>query len=104
MIEIDDRNFESEVLQSNKVVVVDLWAPWCSPCVAAGLVFAEIDAEGIDGFKFAKLNVDENINISQMYNVMSIPTFLVFKRGELLKTIVGYQSKEKLLQDLAEVK
>jgi len=102
MLEINDRNFEGEVLQSQKPVVVDFWAEWCGPCRMMGPVFTELEKE-MDNVKFAKLDVDQNINLAQMYNVNSIPSFLIFKNGELVKTTVGYADKTKMKEAIASV-
>lgn len=101
-IEITDANFETEVLKSEKPVLVDFWAPWCGPCQMLGPVIEELSKE-ITNVKIGKLNVDENPASAQAYGVMSIPTMKVFKGGEVVKEFVGVQPKEKLQSELASL-
>ena len=92
-----DANFQSEVLDSQTPVVVDFWAPWCGPCRAMAPIIEEIAGE-IDEtkMKIGKLNVDENGAMAQKFNVMSIPTMIVFKGGQVIDQLVGSMSKEDL--------
>lgn len=90
-------NFNEEVLQSDVPVLVDFWASWCMPCRMLGPVIDEISAEA-DGFKVGKINVDEQPELAAKYNVMSIPTVMVFKNGEVVSTSVGVQPKDALLK------
>jgi thioredoxin 1 len=102
-IEFNDASFEKEVLQSEKPVLVDFWAPWCGPCQMMGPVIDEVSKEIGDAAKVGKLNVDENQESAQKYGVMSIPTIIIFKGGKNVKQIVGAQSKETLLEELKNV-
>lgn len=102
-IEFNDASFEKEVLQSEKPVLVDFWAPWCGPCQMMGPVIDEVSKEIGDVAKVGKLNVDENQESAQKYGVMSIPTIIIFKGGKNVKQIVGAQSKETLLEELKNV-
>jgi len=95
--EITDVNFEAEVLQSSAPVFVDFWAPWCGPCQMMGPIVEELASEYDEGkIKLAKLNVDDNPETAGKYQVMSIPTFIVFKNGEVADKMSGGVSKEKL--------
>ena len=88
-------NFEAEVLKSDKPVLVDFWATWCAPCRMLGPVIDEL-AEEAQGYKVGKVNVDEEPELAKEYNVMSIPTVLVFKNGKVTASSVGVQPKETL--------
>lgn len=92
-----DQNFNDEVLKSDKPVFIDFWAPWCGPCRMTSPIVDEI-AKEMDGkmIKIGKMNVDENQNTPQQYNIMSIPSFMVFKGGEVVDQLVGGVQKEKL--------
>ena len=86
-------NFNTEVLSSETPVLVDFWATWCGPCRMQGPI---IDALSAEGYNVGKLDVDENPDIARRYNVMSIPTLILFKNGEEVQRFVGVQTKEKL--------
>lgn len=95
-----DQNFETEVLKSEKITLVDFWAPWCGPCQMMGSIIEELAKEMGDKAKIGKLNVDENSQTAQKFSVMSIPTVLIFKGGKMVKQLVGVQSKEALKKEL----
>lgn len=97
-----DENFEAEVLQSKVPVLVDFWAEWCMPCQMVGPVVEELAEEMKDKVKVGKVNVDENTKVPASYNVMSIPSLIVFKEGKPFKVMVGVQSKETLKNALQE--
>ncbi len=97
---IMDADFEKEVLKSALPVVVDFWAPWCGPCKAMIPIFEELGAEYQGKVTFTKMNVDENNDIPGKFSVMSIPTFIIFKGGEPVKTLVGAKSKEDMKREI----
>lgn len=99
-IEFTDKNFKEEVLQSDKVVLVDFWAPWCGPCQMMGPIIDELATEMGEGFKIGKLNVDENSQSASDYGIMSIPAIKVFKNGQIVKEFTGVQNKESLKSEL----
>jgi len=92
-------NFEEEVLKSDKPVLIDFWATWCAPCRMQGPIVEEIADEKTD-IKVGKIDVDENPQIAEKYNVMSIPTLIVIKNGEVVNQAVGVHSKQQILDML----
>ncbi len=94
--EFTDENFEAEVLKSELLVVVDLWAPWCGPCRVIGPIIEDIAQEYEGKVKFGKLNIDDNPQIAVKYGVNSIPTILFMKNGEIADTQVGLLAKDPL--------
>ena len=99
--EVTDQNFEALVLQSDTPVVVDFWAEWCGPCRMVAPILEEV-AEEQDNLSIVKLNVDENPQSAMQYDVMSIPTLILFQDGVEKKRLVGARSKAALLDELAE--
>ena len=93
--DVTDNNFQAEVLESEQPVLVDFWAPWCGPCRVVGPVLEEIASER-DDLRIVKLNVDENQQTAAAFEVLSIPTMIVFKGGAPAKTIVGAMPKKRL--------
>jgi len=95
-------NFEKEVLKSDKPVLVDFWAAWCMPCKMIGPIVAEIAEAHSEKVKVGKLNVDEQGEIAQKYNIISIPSLLVFKDGEVVNQKVGAGSRQMIEGLIAE--
>jgi thioredoxin len=93
--ELTDATFEQEVLQSDRPVVVDFWAPWCSPCHIIAPILDEMADEHGERVKFAKLNVDENPQTSTRFNVLSIPMVVLFEKGEPRETVIGARPKSQ---------
>jgi thioredoxin 1 len=89
MQELTDNTFETEVLQSETPVVVDFWAPWCGPCHAVEPILRQLEEEYGGRVKFAKLDIDQNIQTASRYDVLSIPTAILFEGGEPRETVVG---------------
>lgn len=98
-----DKNFEEEVMKSTTPVVVDFWAQWCAPCRIVSPTIEELAKDYEGKVKVGKLNVDENQEVASKYGVMSIPTILIFKDGNPVKTMVGAQSKENYKNAIEEV-
>ena len=99
MSEVTDNNFQAEVIESEQPVLVDFWAPWCGPCRVVAPVLEEIASERPD-LRIVKLNVDENQQTAASFQVLSIPTLILFKGGQPVKTVIGAYPKKKLAQEL----
>ncbi|NMB06814.1 MAG: thioredoxin [Tissierellia bacterium] len=96
MKEINETQFNKEVLENDLPVLVDFWAPWCGPCKALGPILDELSEEYNSKVKFVKINVDENPEISGEYRIMSIPTIKIFQNGKIVEDMVGLKSKSQL--------
>ncbi len=96
-LKLKSENFEEEVLKSEKPVLVDFYADWCGPCQMMGPIIEELATELEGKAKVGKINVDENPDIAVEYNVMSIPTLIIFKKGKEEKRLVGIRDKEEIL-------
>lgn len=99
-ISVDQNTFQKEVLESKVKVIVDFWAPWCGPCQMLGPIIEEIGDELKDQVKVVKVNVDENQELSNKYNIHSIPAVLVFENAEVKNTIIGFHQKQDYLNAL----
>ena len=97
-----DSNFDEEVNSADLPVIVDFWAEWCGPCRMVAPILEQIAKENAGKLMVAKLNVDENPNVARRYEIMSIPTLLIFKDGVLKKRLIGAKGKGQLMQELAE--
>lgn len=94
--EINDDNFQEEVLNSEVPVLVDFWAPWCGPCKILAPTLEEISAENREKIKIVKINIDENQLIAGKYGIKSIPTMMIFEKGELKNQLVGSMPKQEI--------
>jgi thioredoxin len=101
-VTVTDASFADDVLNSDKPVLVDFWATWCGPCRMVAPVLEEIAGEHADKITVAKLDVDANPTVARDYQVLSIPTLILFKGGEAVKQIVGAKPKAALLHDLSD--
>jgi len=99
---VTDATFQSEVLESEKPIMVDFWAEWCGPCRAVSPILDRIAEENSEKLDIVKLNVDENPELAMKYGITSIPAMYVFKGGEVVKRVIGAKPKPMLEADLAE--
>ena len=99
---VTDASFQSDVLDSEKTVLVDFWAEWCGPCRMVAPILDQISAEHGDKIEIVKLNVDENPQTAAKYQITSIPAMKVYQKGEVVKTVIGAKPKPALEQEFAE--
>jgi len=98
ILTITSNNFENEVLNSDKVVLVDFWAAWCNPCKMMSPILDEVANEVGDKYKICKINIDEEPELASQFRIMTIPTLAVFKNKELAKKLVGVHPKEDVVK------
>lgn len=99
-LKLNSENFESEVLNANETVLVDFYADWCGPCKMMAPVIEELAEELQEKAKVGKINVDESTDIATQYDVMSIPTIIIFKNGKEVKRFIGVRDKQELLNEV----
>jgi len=99
VISVNQDNFKQEVIEEKGVVLVDFYADWCGPCRMTGPIIDELSEE-LKEIKFVKVNIDENPDLASRYQIFSIPSFLIFKNGAVVSSLVGARSKENLLDEL----
>lgn len=102
VVELNDTNFNTEVLQADKPVLVDFWAPWCGPCRVMGPIVEQFAEKFQDKIKVGKLNVDDNQSTASAHEILSIPTLILFVNGEEKKKLVGALPEKKLEEELAD--
>lgn len=95
---INKNNFHDEVLMSDLPVLVDFWATWCGPCKMIAPILSEVSNEYSGKIKVAKINVDENIELANEFGISSIPTLMLFKNGEIVKTVIGFCDKQEIVK------
>ena len=103
VIKLNSENFQKEVMESEKIVLIDFYADWCGPCKMMSPIVDEIASEVHETVKVCKLNVDESQDLAVEYDVMSIPTLIIFKNGRVVNTLIGLKDKEEILNILNSI-
>ena len=102
-INLTKSNFDEEVLNADKPVLIDFWAPWCGPCKMISPIISEIAEEFKGKLKVGKINVDEQSELAVQYGISSIPTLIIFKNTQIVKKIIGYHSKQELIDIIKSI-
>lgn len=100
VFKVTEENFEEEVMNSEKPVIVDFYADWCGPCKMMSPIIDKIAEELGDTVKVGKVNTDENLELAQRFNIMSIPTIMIFKNGNISKTFIGVTDKNEIINEV----
>ena len=103
ILSVNEKNFSQEVLNSDRLVIVDFWAPWCGLCKAIVPVLLKVQAESTQPIKLVSINADQNLKLANTYRLKSLPTLLVFERGKLIQKLEGFHSREELYQILEQM-
>ncbi len=97
VVKVDEGSFESEVVKSEKTTIVDFYADWCGPCKMMSPIIDSVAEELGDSVKVCKVNTDDNMNLAEQYGIMSIPTIIIFKNGEIVNRFSGVRSKSEII-------
>jgi thioredoxin 1 len=103
ILSVDEKNFSQEVLNSDRLVLVDFWAPWCGLCKAIVPVLLKVQAESTHPIKLVSINADRNFKLANTYRLKSLPTLLIFDRGNLVQRLEGFHGREEVYQVLEQI-
>ena len=99
-VDVNDGNFQTEVIEADKLTIVDFWAPWCGPCRRLGPILDEIAGDFTDKVKVVKVNTDENMKTAKEFSISGLPSILIFKNGEAVERLVGLMPKSTLVSNI----
>ncbi len=99
-VDVNDGNFQTEVIEADKLTIVDFWAPWCGPCRKLGPILDEIAGDFTDKVKVVKVNTDENMKTAKEFSISGLPSILIFKNGEAVERLVGLMPKSTLVSNI----
>ncbi|MDD3679265.1 MAG: thioredoxin [Candidatus Shapirobacteria bacterium] len=102
-MDVDQQSFTKEVLESDRLVLVDFWAPWCGPCQMMGPILDNLEQDLVGKIKIVKVNIDQNQDLASQYNIMSIPALFLFQNGQIVKQWLGLQSIEALKEEISAI-